>query len=36
MERELEQDFVGMFVQKYYRERLIYELANKKKRHNAI
>ena len=36
MERELEQEFVGMFVQKYYRERLIYELANKKKRHNAI
>jgi len=36
MERELEQEFVGMFVQKYYRERIIYELANKKKRHNAI
>ncbi len=36
MERELEQEFVRRFVQKFYRERLIYELGSKKKRHKSL
>ena len=36
MDQQIEQEFAKTFVQKFYRERIIYELGNKKKRHDAI